>query len=112
MTLPRKRRRHGKPPSAGTTSTQSGGLPKFARSKQRRSGSIPQTTANLTTRSVSQSATPPAKRLARLMTAMIVARVIEPAAKLATARRLSDATASHALGALLGLGEVDADELY
>ena len=51
-------------------------------------------------------------RLARLMTAMIVARVIEPAAKLATARQLSDATASHALGALLGLGEVDADELY
>src|ERR1700734_1347553 len=46
------------------------------------------------------------------MTAMIVARVIEPAAKLATARQLSDATASHALGALLGLGEVDADELY
>jgi hypothetical protein len=52
------------------------------------------------------------ERLARLMTAMIVARVIEPAAKLATARQLSDATASHALGALLGLGEVDADELY
>ena len=42
------------------------------------------------------------ERLARLMTAMIVARVIEPAAKLATARQLSDATASHALGALLG----------
>ena len=52
------------------------------------------------------------ERLARLITAMIVARVIEPAAKLATARQLSDATASHALGALLGLGEVDADELY
>jgi hypothetical protein len=43
---------------------------------------------------------------------MIVARVVEPAAKLATARQLSDATASHALGVLLGLGEVDADELY
>jgi hypothetical protein len=52
------------------------------------------------------------ERQARLITAMIVARVIEPAAKLATARQLSDATASHALGALLGLGEVDADELY
>ncbi|MGH8276032.1 MAG: IS1634 family transposase [Steroidobacteraceae bacterium] len=51
-------------------------------------------------------------RLGRLITAMIVARVVEPAAKLATARQLSDATASHALGALLGLGEVDADELY
>jgi Transposase DDE domain len=52
------------------------------------------------------------ERLARLITAMIVARVVEPAAKLATARQLSDATASHALGALLSLGEVDADELY
>ena len=51
-------------------------------------------------------------RLAKLILAMIVARVIEPAAKLATARQLSDATAAHALGALLGLGEVDADELY
>jgi Transposase DDE domain len=52
------------------------------------------------------------ERLAKLILAMVVARVIEPAAKLATARQLSDATASHALGALLGLGEVDADELY
>ena len=52
------------------------------------------------------------ERMARLMLAMIVARVVEPAAKLATARQLSDATASHALGALLGLGEVDSDELY
>lgn len=51
-------------------------------------------------------------RAAELILAMIVARVVEPAAKLATARQLSDATASHALGALLGLGEVDADELY
>src|SRR5271157_2171602 len=51
-------------------------------------------------------------RLARLILAMIVARVVEPAAKLATARQLSDATAARALGALLGLGEVDADALY
>src|SRR5207253_6146669 len=33
---PRKRRPRGKPPSAGTTSTQSSGLPKFDRSEQRR----------------------------------------------------------------------------
>src|SRR5690242_11001167 len=31
----RKRRPHGKPPSAGMTSTLLGGLPKFARSEQR-----------------------------------------------------------------------------
>src|SRR3954462_11301916 len=30
----RKRRPHGKPPSAGTTSTQSSGSPKFERSEQ------------------------------------------------------------------------------
>jgi len=51
-------------------------------------------------------------RLARLALAMIVARVIEPAAKLATARQLSDATAAHSLGAALELGTVDEDELY
>jgi hypothetical protein len=52
------------------------------------------------------------ERLATLALAMIVARVIEPAAKLATARQLSEATAAHSLGAVLGLGEVDEDELY
>ena len=41
---------------------------------------------------------------------MIVARIIEPAAKLATARQLSETTAAHSLGAVLGLG--DEDELY
>src|SRR5512147_2971538 len=52
------------------------------------------------------------ERLATLALALIVARVVEPAAKLATARQLSEATASHSLGAVLGLGEVDEDELY
>ena len=51
-------------------------------------------------------------RLAKLALAMIVARVIEPAAKLATARQLSDETAAHSLGAALELGAVDEDELY
>jgi hypothetical protein len=51
-------------------------------------------------------------RLAKLALALIVARVIEPAAKLATARQLSEATAAHSLGAVLGLGMVDEDELY
>ena len=52
------------------------------------------------------------ERLARLALALIVARVVEPAAKLATARQLSGATAAHSLGAVLGVGEVDEDELY
>jgi hypothetical protein len=52
------------------------------------------------------------ERLAKLALALIVARVIAPAAKLSTARQLSEATASHSLGAVLGLGEVDEDELY
>ena len=50
------------------------------------------------------------ERLAKLALALIVARVVEPAAKLATARQLSEATASHS--PVLGLGEVDEDELY
>jgi len=45
----------------------------------------------------------------KLALAMIVARVVEPAAKLATARQLSEATAA---GAVLELGHVDEDELY
>src|SRR5450631_3800712 len=52
------------------------------------------------------------KRLSKLALGLIVARVIEPAAKLATARQLSEATAAHSLGALLDLGTVDEDELY
>jgi hypothetical protein len=52
------------------------------------------------------------ERLARLALALIVARVVEPALKLATARQLSEATAAHSLGAVLGVGEVDEDELY
>ena len=51
-------------------------------------------------------------RLAKLALVMIVARVIEPAAKLATARQLSEATAAHSLGAMLELGTVDEDKLY
>jgi hypothetical protein len=51
-------------------------------------------------------------RQAKLALALVVARVLEPAAKLATARQLSAATAAHSLGAVLGLGAVDEDELY
>src|SRR5260370_12899803 len=51
-------------------------------------------------------------RLAKLALAMIVARVVEPAAKLATARQLSAATAAHSLGARLELGRVERDHLY
>jgi hypothetical protein len=52
------------------------------------------------------------ERVGKLLRALIVARVVEPAAKLATARQLSDATAAHSLGAVLGLKSVDEDELY
>jgi Transposase DDE domain len=47
-----------------------------------------------------------------LVRAMIVARLIEPASKLATAKALSLATAASSLAPVLQLGEVDADELY
>lgn len=51
-------------------------------------------------------------RLGRLAHALVAARVLAPAAKLATARALSASTAAHSLGAVLDLGEVDEDELY
>ncbi|MDA1101695.1 MAG: IS1634 family transposase [Proteobacteria bacterium] len=53
----------------------------------------------------------PARRR-QLALAMIVARLLAPAAKLATARALDPATAQHSLGAVLGLGPVTVKELY
>jgi len=47
-----------------------------------------------------------------LVIAMIVARLIAPASKLATARMLDPATAATSLGDVLGFGAVDEDELY
>src|ERR1700736_4601100 len=47
-----------------------------------------------------------------LALALIVARLLEPAAKLATARMLDPATASHSLGEMLGIGRVAAKEFY
>jgi hypothetical protein len=47
-----------------------------------------------------------------LICALIVARILAPASKLATARGLHEQTASSSLGALLGLELVDEDHLY
>lgn len=47
-----------------------------------------------------------------LCVAMIVARIIAPCSKLATARGIGSETLSTSLGATLGLESVDADELY
>ena len=47
-----------------------------------------------------------------LALALIIARLLDPAAKLATARMLDAATASHSLGEMLGLGRVSVRELY
>jgi len=47
-----------------------------------------------------------------LVVALIVARILAPASKLATARGLNHQTASSSLGALLGLESVDEDHLY
>ena len=53
----------------------------------------------------------PARQLA-LVLAMIVARLLDPASKLATARQLDAATATSSIGALLGLGSVTEQDLY
>jgi len=47
-----------------------------------------------------------------LVVAMIVARIIDPRSKLATARGLSDETAFTSLGQTLGIHDADADDLY
>ena len=51
-------------------------------------------------------------RLAALVLAMIVARIVDPASKLATARQLDAATATTSLGPLLALDMVSEQELY
>src|ERR1700730_9791173 len=53
----------------------------------------------------------PAREVA-LCIAMMVARVIDPASKLATARLLDDATANSSLGTVLGVGALDEQALY
>ena len=55
---------------------------------------------------------PLASRQRDLVTAMIVARIIEPASKLATARGLHSDTLHHSLGEVLGLDAADETELY
>jgi Transposase DDE domain len=62
-------------------------------------------------RVLSQGGGQPAREVA-LSIAMMVARLIDPASKLATARLLDEATASCSLGAVLGLAAVDEQELY
>jgi transposase len=52
------------------------------------------------------------KALQPLLLAMLTARVISPASKLATQRLLHDDTASSSLGRVLGVGQCSADELY
>jgi hypothetical protein len=51
-------------------------------------------------------------RVLSLILAMIIARIIEPQSKLATARGLDSSTASSSLGEVFGLGPVTENELY
>jgi hypothetical protein len=55
---------------------------------------------------------PSPSRSRDLVIAMIVARIVEPASKLATARGLHADTLHHSLGQLLGLESADESELY
>ncbi|WP_415840511.1 IS1634 family transposase, partial [Roseateles saccharophilus] len=52
------------------------------------------------------------KELQPLLMALLVARVIAPASKLATHRLLHDDTANSSLGRVLGVGQCRAEELY
>jgi len=52
------------------------------------------------------------QELQPLLQAMLVARVLEPASKLATHRMLHDDTATSSLGRVLGVGQCGVDELY
>src|ERR1700688_564172 len=51
-------------------------------------------------------------RMVALVTALVVARLLDPASKLTTARLLDGTTATSSLGTVLALGKVDEQELY
>ena len=51
-------------------------------------------------------------RMVALVTALVVARLLDPASKLTTARLLDGTTATSSLGTVLSLGKVDEQELY
>src|SRR6201996_7500746 len=55
---------------------------------------------------------PDGNRYRDLILALLIGRILDPASKLAAARALSPATAASSLGEMLGLGDVDEDELY
>ncbi len=55
---------------------------------------------------------PAGDRCRDLVLAMIATRIIDPGSKLAAARALAPETASSSLGPVLGLSEVDEDELH
>jgi transposase len=55
---------------------------------------------------------PEGNRCRDLVLAMLITRIIDPGSKLAAARALSPDTAASSLGTILGLGDVDEDELY
>lgn len=50
--------------------------------------------------------------LPKTLLALVVARVITPSSKLATQRMLSDDTAAHSLGRVLGVGQLQPEALY
>jgi len=50
--------------------------------------------------------------LRSVVMALLVARVVSPASKLATHRMLRDETATHSLSRLLSVGEVDLEQIY
>jgi hypothetical protein len=50
--------------------------------------------------------------LRSVVMALLVARVVSPASKLATHRMLRDETATHSLSRLLSLGEIDLKQVY
>ena len=55
---------------------------------------------------------PAGNRCRDLVLALVVSRILDPTSKLAAARALAPATATSSLGQVLGIGELDEDELY
>jgi hypothetical protein len=94
--------------SAGTTSAPEG----FRIERTLPHGHVAAVLGTLRKHGVHELLAPKACRERELVCAMLVARVIEARSKLATARLLGTQTASSTLGEVLGLGDINEDDLY
>src|SRR3954470_18012222 len=109
---PQGRHRHPARPGRHPHRAHTAARPRRRRPRPRPPGHRPAALAPARRIGLGRLLAPAGNRCRDLVLALIVSRILDPVSKLATARALSPDTATSSLGEMLGLGEVDEDELY